>query len=343
MALQLFIILPIKSEAKGMLPGFENEKLTLFSKSATKAIWMYRFSERNNRKTIKELEKLGINLVFLSTDSSKLLPSGNNASRKYTKKMRNFIKKAHKAGISVHAMTLEDTGFTFPKYHARGAQLVEWIIDFSESSKTKEPFDGVHIDTEPHGLPAWSDALKTQDWVKMEKIMQQYVQLLEIISDTLKSSSVALPFSPAIHWKYNKWAAEGKIPSADPENLARYVDFLVPMIYEVSGSAKIYSRSIRTASKVPTLVGISAIDFSGYEPLVDTSLALSERYKAEGKYMGTAIFKLSTLSDLYEKGTRLVYDGSHPITPQAFPLGDIMDEEVENRKNLVCEGVIVSY
>ena len=341
-ALQLFIILPIHSEAKGVLPEFENGQISPSTKSGTRAIWMYQFPELDNKETIKELLDMGINLVFLSTDSSRLLPSGTNASRAYTQKMRDFINRSHNAGISVHAMTLEDTGFTFSKYHARGAQLVEWIIDFSADSETLEPFDGVHIDTEPHALPSWSDAMANQDWAGMEKTMQQYVQLLATIHDTLRTSPVTLPLSPAIHWKYSEWAADGKVPSADPEILGRYVDFLVPMVYEITGSAKIHSRSLGEATKVPTLVGISAIDFSGYESLKDSIAALGERFKDEDKYMGTSVFKFSTLKALYKANMSLVEDDSESNLPPTDPVEEIVDEAEENESDLVCKRVINS-
>ena len=64
--------------------------------------------------------------------------------------------------------------------------------------------------------------------------------------------------------------------------LGQYVDFLVPMVYEITGSAKIHSRSSGEATAVPTLVGISAFDFSGYEQLGDTTAALGESFKDEG-------------------------------------------------------------
>ena len=81
--------------------------------------------------------------------------------------MRDFISKAHTTGKSVHAMTLEETDFTFPKYHTKGVQLVKWVIDFSTASEPLEYFDGVHIDTEPHSLLAWSKARTNQNWMGM--------------------------------------------------------------------------------------------------------------------------------------------------------------------------------
>ena len=297
--LQLFFI----------LSSCEAEEFDLLSKPTVKAVWMYGFSELDNKETVAELQAIKINLVFLSTDSSKLLPIGEKASLQYTQKMRDFISKAHSAGISVHAMTLEDPLFTFPKYHSRGAQLVEWIIAFCTDPETHVPFDGVHIDTESHSLPSWSDALGAEDWDAMEGIMQQYVQLLKTIHATLQSSPIALPLSPAVHWKNSEWAAEGKVPSADPTNLGQYVDFLVPMVYEITGSAKIHSRSSGEATAVPTLVGISAFDFSGYEQLGDTTAALGESFKDEGNYLGVAIYKFSALKALYKANISATDEG----------------------------------
>ncbi|MCF7970884.1 MAG: hypothetical protein K9L22_06930 [Methylococcaceae bacterium] len=302
LTLQLFFI----------LSSCEAGEYHLASKSPIKAVWMYRFSELDNKQTILELQAMEINLVFLSTDSNKLLPNGENASLEYTQKVRDFIKRAHYEKISVHAMTLEDPLFTLPKYHSQGAQLVKWIIAFCSDPETHTPFDGLHIDTESHSLPAWSDALKAEDWDTMEKIMQQYVQLLAAIHTTLQKSPASLPFSAATHWKNSEWAAEGKIPSANPNNLGLYLDFLVPMVYEITESAKIHSRSLDETVAMPTLVGISAFDFSKYQQLDDTTLALSENFKNSRNHLGVAIYKFSELKALYNK-TRLLRN-EHKIT-----------------------------
>jgi len=179
--------------------------------------------------------------------------------------------------------------------------------------------------------------MAAHDWVVMEKIMQQYVQLLATIHETIQSSPIALPLSPAIHWKYSEWAEEGKVPSADPENLGRYVDFLVPMVYEISGSAKIRSRSLGEVTAVPTLVGISAIDFSGYEPLEDSVTALSKRFNDKSNYLGVAIYKFSTLKALYKANISVVDDDSKSNVPTNSPSEETVDEGEENSDDQVCE------
>ena len=147
LSLQILLFFPVNCVSASNKWG-----ASLSSQLKGRAVWMYHFSDLDNEETVKDLRDMGINIVFLSTDSSKLLPSGENSSIIYTQKIHDFIGKAHNAGIKIHAMTLEDTGFTFSKYHKRGEELIKWIVDFSVYSKPNEAFDGIHIDTEPHSL-----------------------------------------------------------------------------------------------------------------------------------------------------------------------------------------------
>ena len=266
---------------------------------AGRYVWMYGFESLDNAVAVGRLAGMQVSQVLLSTDARQLLPSGENASPAYTDKMRDFLSLAQAAGIGVHAMTLEDTAFAFVDKHARGRELVGWIADFCADAGTPTPFAGVHIDTEPHATQLWDDARNAEDWPTIEGLMQQYADLLQALYADIQAAPVPLFFSPAVHWKYNEWAAEGKIPSAAAANLGQYTDFLVPMVYETDRTDWFYNRTVDETAVEPTLVGIRAADFAEYGALEDSVATLDARFAGEGNYLGVAIFKYATLEALY--------------------------------------------
>ncbi len=252
-----------------------DDKVSEISKSmqqrtVIKAVWLYEFPRLDNQTLVDELREMKINRVYVSIDASRLLPDGSSASLDYSQKVQDFVDRAHKVKIGVHAMTLEDPTFTYVTQHTKALQLVDWILKFCANAKNNPAFEGIHVDIEPHAMPAWAEALRNNKWATLEGMMQQYVQLLIAIKRLIHNSNVALEFSAATHWQYTEWAKQGKLNSADAKLISKSLDMIVPMIYEIRDGEKIYLRAANEVRSAPTLVGVSAENFIEYLQLEKT-------------------------------------------------------------------------
>ncbi len=265
--------------------------------SSHRSVWLYHFSIMDNLLTIEELNALNINQVYLAVSAKQLLPSGENASEEYTNKLIDFVTLATQNGISVHAMTLMDKKFSLSENHVRAVEMVSWIVDFNNMLATDYPLSGIHIDTEPHTLNEWKSAKKTNDWDTVESIMAQYVDLLALLDPVIHGNS-QLIFSAAIHWKYNEWAEQGRLPSGDTALLAQYLDVAVPMVYQTDSLRLIHRRSADEIEEIPTVVGIDATSFDTYANLISIQNELDEKNRRSAHYLGTSVHSFSSLSAL---------------------------------------------
>ncbi|MEW6606719.1 MAG: carboxypeptidase regulatory-like domain-containing protein [bacterium] len=276
--------------------GTDTETIIIIVNNITppRYVWMYEFEKFDNEEVINYLYNMEINGVFLSLDVRKINEGNPNYSATYTAKLQDFINQANTEGIEVHAMTLEAPNFTYESEHQNGIDLVEDVIAYCRNNPLLA-LKGVHIDTEPHVLDEWQNG----DWNRREILMQSYVLLLSKIRDTLDANSdVSLHFSAAIAWWYNEKANEGKLPSGDTLNLAKYLQTVVPMVY-VSPDG-IISRVEDEIEEADTIVGIKVEDFFNfYKELKDTMVKIDKEFESKTHYKGISVFEYKTMKELY--------------------------------------------
>lgn len=260
---------------------------------SVRAVWMYGFSSFDNTLVTQNLNAMGINRVFLSTNSLSL-----ESDAAYRTKMLDLLAQAHAAGIEIHAMTLEDPNFTYD--HASAQVHFGRFLDFCEANPSS-CFDGIHIDVEPHDVTNWSAWRDAADDAAKNLIMESYVQLLATLRTQLdERPAVSLPFSAAIAWWWNENAVSGSLPAAAAGNLAAHLDYLVPMAYRENAD-RIHAGAADEVAIAPTLVGINVpdLDLPDYASVLATSAELDARFAGQPNYLGIATFRYTTLRDAW--------------------------------------------
>ncbi|MCA9838591.1 MAG: hypothetical protein KC422_16855 [Trueperaceae bacterium] len=222
---------------------------------------------------------------------------------RYENELASFIALAKRHKIEVHAMVLEDPGFSLAQEHSGALLTIRNIISFNQKHPDSS-FFGLHIDTEPHKLELWKkrpgdDAPQT--WEGRELLMQDYVLLLSQIRSYLNDFESRLEFSGAIAWWYNERAQRGTLPSGSATVLSSYLDVLVPMVYfdtqvnDLSfAETTIFNRSIDELQSANTIIGINLDEFKSYSPatLEQFIKNLNRRYETQTTYKGISLFSL---------------------------------------------------
>ena len=87
------------------------------------------------------------------------------------KKLRRFIREAHRAGLTVSGLDGYPE-FVQEEYHHIPLSIVDAVLAFNEESAPDERFDGIHFDNEPHLLIGWAD------WSRRTEILEDFLELL---------------------------------------------------------------------------------------------------------------------------------------------------------------------
>jgi len=272
-----------------------------------RAVWMYGLLEWDNSTEIEYLSMMNINQVFLSLDTAgggQLDPAnGIIYDDEYTDKLEHFITQAGLYGISIHAMTLEDSIFTLTEKHEDGLAQIESILAYCDDHPNAA-FDGIHIDVEPHDRDLWLSG----DHADLELLLRQYVALLGDIRTAIDDSGLSLDFSASIAWWYNEQAYNGELPSGDAELLTGFLDVLVPMVYDDAEDSSGLGVSFEDIegkvedenSEARTIVGVGAHKFGTYPDIASVIAELDTKSWPEpANYGGTCVFKYATLKELY--------------------------------------------
>ncbi len=84
--------------------------------------------------------------------------------------MRQFLRKAHERGITVHVLDGYPE-FAQKDYHVFPLGIVDAVIEFNKKSQPQERFDGIHFDNEPYLIAGARD--KNQN----KQILREFLEL----------------------------------------------------------------------------------------------------------------------------------------------------------------------
>ena len=263
------------------------------------SVWLYEVEEKDQEHIVTQLNKYGINRVYLSVNPDRLIEDAA-----YEKIISDFIDLAWNGNrIEVHAMVLEDPNFALRPCHPDAIEDVKKILEYN-ANNLGTPFLGVHIDVEPYTLQDWKDG----NWTDRDQIMEQYVELLQKVDSTIDNADQPIEFSATIAWWYNEWADQGLLPHGDTSLLAPYVDTLVPLVYGGIGhSAEDIEWRVSDeineidGNPLPTrvMIGVGATEFATYDQINQCIEQLNGEFYAKGCYGGTSIFDYDFYNLIY--------------------------------------------
>ncbi|MCY9518031.1 hypothetical protein [Paenibacillus apiarius] len=142
-------------------------------------VWRAELAIEQPDEIISFAREQGINLLYVRLD----LEQSYDA-------YRSFVKKAHEAGIEMHAMGGHPI-WALSENEPRMLRLVNYVKQYNRSVEPDERFNGIHLDVEPYVLPDWQsrkdDVLK--QWTAN---MDKFVQETKRNSDLLTSIDLAV-------------------------------------------------------------------------------------------------------------------------------------------------------
>lgn len=102
---------------------------------------------------------------------------------------RRFIRSAHKANISVHALGGEPD-WAYADHREEGEELLSWLDEYNKASDPEEQFQGIQLDVEPYILKRWER--------EQEKVVEEWSGNMESWLEEARRQklniSVAVPF-----------------------------------------------------------------------------------------------------------------------------------------------------
>ncbi|WP_028531210.1 hypothetical protein [Paenibacillus sp. UNC217MF] len=93
---------------------------------------------------------------------------------------REFVKKAHDAGIEMHAMG-GHPGWALTENRQRISKLVDYVKRYNRAVAPEERFYGIHLDVEPYVLPQWRS--------DKDEVILQWVDNMAFFVESTKSDS----------------------------------------------------------------------------------------------------------------------------------------------------------
>ncbi len=108
--------------------------------------------------------------IDMSANIKDIQPPKFKVSLLHERKLRKFIRKAHKRGIKVEALDGYPE-FAQKPYHFIPLAIVDAIIDYNKRAKPEERFVGVHFDNEPYLIIGWHDKKRR------ERILREFLEL----------------------------------------------------------------------------------------------------------------------------------------------------------------------
>ena len=122
--------------------------------------------------------------------------------------VRDFIDWAHKKGYRVQALIAGGTTppyfGAYSRYETQAVSEFKRILNYNLSSKPKERFDGVNIDTEPYSLPDFKSGKPS--------VQVQYLDMLKILMERKQASGLTLQVGAAIPRWYDSSIDASEIP-----------------------------------------------------------------------------------------------------------------------------------
>ncbi|MBG9793189.1 hypothetical protein ABD76_12045 [Paenibacillus dendritiformis] len=93
---------------------------------------------------------------------------------------RSLVKKAHEAGIEMHAMG-GHPGWALQDYAPRIRRLIEYVKKYNRAAEADERFHGIHLDVEPYVLPDWSS--------RKDEVLRQWTANMKMFVEETKRNS----------------------------------------------------------------------------------------------------------------------------------------------------------
>ncbi|WP_440394293.1 Ig-like domain-containing protein [Paenibacillus sp. SAF-054] len=122
--------------------------------------------------------------------------------------VRDFIDWAHKRGYRVQALiaggTMPPYFGAYSRYETQALSEFEQILNYNLSSKPKERFDAVNIDTEPYSLPDFKSGKPS--------VQVQYLDMLKKLMERKQASGLTLQVGAAIPRWYDSSIDASEIP-----------------------------------------------------------------------------------------------------------------------------------
>jgi len=115
--------------------------------SPTRSTWLWQTHDdlQDRERTLADLERNGINRVYLQADPD--VPAGL---------YKAFIREARTKGIEVHALG-GAPDWILPGSNVKMYVLINWVKRYNQNAAPEERFTGIHLDVEPYVLPQWQD------------------------------------------------------------------------------------------------------------------------------------------------------------------------------------------
>ncbi|MDU5142154.1 MAG: hypothetical protein E6230_08220 [Paenibacillus dendritiformis] len=93
---------------------------------------------------------------------------------------RPLVKKAHEAGIEMHAMG-GHPGWALQENAPRIRRLIDYVKKYNRAAEADERFHGIHLDVEPYVIPDWSS--------RKDEVLRQWTANMKMFVEETKRNS----------------------------------------------------------------------------------------------------------------------------------------------------------
>jgi hypothetical protein len=211
--------------------------------------------------------------------------------------MVDFLKLAQSQKIEVHAVVAEEPIYTFSDKHETVLDRVDAILSFNQQHAGSR-FAGLQLDVEPYALEEWKDGT----WEERELLFQQYIRLLAKVRENIENSKQPVVLSTTVAYWYGESISRGHLPSSSITELARYTDWFVPLVYDISSSqVSELVKKLEVYFVGSVIIGLRASDYKGYQVLADVMDYFSFELRSSKGLIGFSIFEFDQLWKMFRR------------------------------------------
>jgi hypothetical protein len=120
--------------------------------------------------------------------------AGVRATLKHPEKLREFLREAHAAGLTVHGLDGYPE-FAQTAYHSIPLAVADAAVAYNKASKPEEKLDGLHFDNEPYLIIGW------RDWKRREQILREFLDLNVALKKKCNSAGMAFGVDIPFWWQ----------------------------------------------------------------------------------------------------------------------------------------------